>query len=94
MCSYLSGRVQFVRSDGVDSSRKDVLCAVSQGSVLGPFCLRGEKCIGVLYENPLLQTNFSPWNDPDSKLGGRTNFFVSPFGCIKRGKGRHLRKFV
>jgi hypothetical protein len=24
MCSYLSGRVQFVRSDGVDSSRKDV----------------------------------------------------------------------
>ena len=35
--SYLSNRTQFVEIDGQNSSRKQIMCGVPQGSILGPL---------------------------------------------------------
>ena len=52
MSSYLQNRNQYVFIDGVDSTYKNIICGVPQGSVLGPLLY----CIYVLN---LKNINFS-----------------------------------
>ena len=75
--SYLSNRTQFVEIDGQNSSRKQIMCGVPQGSILGPLLF-------LLYVNDIHQaceSSILSFAD-DTTLYISDHNFISLFGKV------------
>ena len=86
--SYLENRKQFVHCNNVDSSVKDMMCGVPQGSVLGPTLF-------LLYVNDMINCiRYSKLqlfaDDTMSSLSGKRLHIL--FGLMRREIG-HLRQW-